>query len=181
MRANANPPRAFAVAAASLVAALAIAACGSDSDSDASGDSGSGGDSALVKQADERVAQARQPIEEFSGPSEPAGAPPAGKSVAMVNVIPGPFPNHLEEGVEEAATAVGWDVRGFSADGTPQGFQTTLSAALATNPDAIVLLAMPAALVQQQPGAPVFIAWSWILQILLAKVSDKDPPKTVKS
>jgi hypothetical protein len=30
-------------------------------------------------------------------------------------------------------------------------------------------------------GAPTFTAWSMILQILAALVSDSEPPKTVKS
>lgn len=147
--------KALAILIGCIAAALAFSACGgTDSTSGGSTESSEsnspGGSSAQVKQAEEKVAEARKPLSTFTGPTEPAGTPPAGKTVALVKVLPVPFPNHQAEGAEAAIEAAGWSSRVFTADGTPHGFETAMSSALASKPDAIFLLSMPAALMQPQ-------------------------------
>lgn len=159
MRFQVQPFRIVLFALACAVLGVAMTACGSsDSSSSSAGESstgstetGSAGDeSAIVREAEEKVAEAKQPLTEFPGPTEPAGKPPADKEIATVKVLPAPYPNHMQEGVESAAQVVGWEVRDFTADGTPQGYETALSSAIASKPDALFLLAMPAAFLQRQ-------------------------------
>lgn len=147
---------ALALIGCALVA-LGLAACGGDSESSSptgsggSTDSDAGGaNSALVEEAEQRIAEARQPLTEFPGPTEPAGKPPAGKNIAIVKVVASPYPDHQAEGAEAAAEANGWSFREFTADGTPTGIESTFRSAMATKPDAVVLCAMPVAFMQKQ-------------------------------
>lgn len=160
----------LALVGCALLVAMSLAACGSSSSSTESGgstesnepaeteesneggetESAGGANAALVEEAKQRVEEAMKPLTEFPGPTKPTGKPPTGKTIAVVKVVPAPFPVHQAEGVEAAAKAVGWTTRAFTADGTPKGIEETMSTALSTKPDAIVLAAMPAAFMQQQ-------------------------------
>lgn len=96
------------------------------------------------------VANARKPVTTFNGPKSPAGPPPKGKKVAIVDIVSAPYPNNLETGEHAATKAVGWTTRSYNAKGTPQGLQQAMASALAAKPDAIILNADPIAFMQPQ-------------------------------
>jgi ribose transport system substrate-binding protein len=115
-------------------------------------------------QAAKVLAAARKPITKFPGPTTSPGPIPKGKKLALVNVLPSPFPNNVAKGAKEAAKAVGWSVREFDAQGTPQSWSQAINSAINTKPDGIILDAMPAALLQtdikkaKKAGIPVIAA-----------------------
>src|SRR5262249_57633681 len=93
----------------------------------------------IVATAKAWVANARKPITKLDGPTTSPGPIPKGKKIAIVDIIPGPFPNNIHAGIVAASKTLGWTTRGFNAGGTPQGIARAMASALAYKPDAILL------------------------------------------
>lgn len=148
--------RVIRLAAAALAAALlaaGLSACGGSSTSSGSG-SGSAATSAAVEaQAKQVVDAARKPLTTFDGPTVPPGRPPAGKQLAVIYPVPAPLPQNASQSVVDAAKAVGWQAHLIDGKGTPKGYVDAMDQAISEKVDGIVLVAMPAELLQREIAA----------------------------
>lgn len=155
---------AFAILLAALTfALLGAAGCGSDDNSsDATASSGSS--SEANAEAVAVVEEAREPLDEFDGPTEPPKEVPEGKEIAVIKPLPAPLPDRASAGVVEAAEAVGWETREIDGQGTPEGYVNAMEQAISAGVDGIALVAMPVPLLAEQikkadsEGIPVVAA-----------------------
>lgn len=153
-----------------LALTLVVAACGSDSDSSTSGTEGTtsgstgGSDGNLVAEAEAVSTAATEElmyatVEEPTKPGDviaygkwrgPESAPAheGGKNVQII-VCTKTSPACVEaaEGASDAAKALGWKAEIIDGVGTPQGFAGAFNTAFSRNPDAIVTVAVPTAVV----------------------------------
>jgi ribose transport system substrate-binding protein len=138
---------------AALILALGIAACGDDEDESSGSDSqpaesttadGGGGEAAAA------VDEARQPLDEFTGPDESPGPVPKGKTVVSIFSVPAPLPQRAAQGVAAAAKAIGWKAQVVNGRGTPQGWAAAVDTAITSGADAIVLNAAQPSLIAPQ-------------------------------
>jgi ABC-type sugar transport system substrate-binding protein len=134
---------------------LALPACGS---SDGGGASTTAAPAAQTIAAESQpagdaaalVADVRQPLDAFDGPSASPGPVPPDKKIAVIYPLPAPLPLRATAGVEEAAKAVGWSVTKIDGRGTPEGYVNAVEKAISQKVDGIVLVAMPVPLLQAQ-------------------------------
>ncbi|WP_327418807.1 substrate-binding domain-containing protein [Streptomyces sp. NBC_01233] len=125
-------------AAALLTAATAlVTGCGSGPSTGA-GPSKAGCPAALAN-AEAAVRQAENTDAAWHGPT--SGPPAAaGKTIVYVaQTMTNPGVAGVAKGVEEAAKAIGWQVRVIDGEGTPAGIQAALSQAITLKPSGIVI------------------------------------------
>jgi ribose transport system substrate-binding protein len=103
-----------------------------------------------VAAAKRAVRLARAPLARFDGPRTSPGQVPKGKSLDVIFPVAAPLPIRASQSVKTAAQAVGWSARLVNAQGTPQGYVNSVEQAVSRHVDAIVLVAMPVPLLQQQ-------------------------------
>jgi ribose transport system substrate-binding protein len=156
-------------ALAGTVLMLSLAACGStesDSGADDSSDAGSGAaaSSDLPAEASQRLDQAMQPVAAFPGPTDPI-SPESGTKVTVIECSAiGESCVETANGAKAAGESLGWDVTVVDGKGNPTDWNAALSAALAGGTQAVILSAVPPALVQAgmdqaaKDGVPVIYA-----------------------
>jgi ribose transport system substrate-binding protein len=176
-------PRAGIRIALALAIAVTMSACGS-SDEDpgaAGGGAGGGGGEAVasevVSQAEAAIAEARQPLSEFTGPDEGPGPVPAGKRVVIVTCLnAAPLCLNAAQGTQDAAEAIGWEAQIVDGGGTPAKWDKAVRTAITSKADAIVMSG-------SQPGLiPQAIAQAQSKEIpvvAIATCEDQPPPGVV--
>lgn len=136
-------------AAALLTAAAAIVSGCARGPSTGSGPSQAGCPATLAK-AKAAVQQAENTDTAWHGPTS---GPPAvsGKTIVYVaQTMTNPGVAGVAKGVEEAAKAIGWQVRVIDGEGTPAGIQAALSQAITLKPAGIVIGGFDPQLTAQQ-------------------------------
>jgi ribose transport system substrate-binding protein len=137
-----NHKTALRAAALLAVAAAVTAGCerGSSTGADSSPTAPSkAGCPAVLAKAEAAVRQAEETDTSWQGP---ASGPPAvsGKTIVYVaQTMTNPGVAGVARGVEEAAKAIGWNVRVIDGEGTPAGIQGAFSRAIALEPAGIVI------------------------------------------
>jgi ribose transport system substrate-binding protein len=138
-----------------LVSALAVGACGDEEGSGGSsasappaqGAADSGG-SAVVAEAKRVIAEAQQPINKWTGPTE--GPPPA-KGKTIYNISCSPDTEGCQrpyKAAAEAAKALGWEVHNIQTKGTPDEFVKAMNQAMDGGADGILAIAFPIPVIQ---------------------------------
>ncbi|UZX05607.1 substrate-binding domain-containing protein [Arthrobacter sp. CDRTa11] len=122
--------------------ALGLTACTSGSSESASAGSAAAGDSGcadVVATAQKAVDAASKTDTPWDGPTTGPKAV-AGKTLVYVaQSMTNPGVAGVAKGLQEAATAIGWNVKVIDGLGTPAGIQSAFSQALTTKPDGIVI------------------------------------------
>jgi ribose transport system substrate-binding protein len=146
MRREHTPSQSRSSAIALTTALLVLlAACGStDSSSDSGADPAKG--ASLPAEAATRVEEALKPVSTFPGP-EQAIAPAPGKKVTVITCSPAEQCVRVATGAQAAGEILGWDVTVVDGKGQPTEWNAAMSSALAGGADAIMLSAVPPALV----------------------------------
>lgn len=136
-------------AAALLTAAAALVSGCARGPSTGSGPSQAGCPATLAK-AKAAVQQAENTDTTWHGPtSGPAAV--SGKTIVYVaQTMTNPGVAGVAKGVEEAAKAIGWQVRVIDGEGTPAGIQAALSQAITLKPAGIVIGGFDPQLTAQQ-------------------------------
>ena len=134
-----SPSLAAALAAATLV----LAACGSDDGGSTDTAGASGGDSAQAEAAAERIAPFLEPATSINVETPLEATPEAGKQVVWLE-------GNIEdivaigEGMKEATTALGWDMRTLTYDtADPQAINGAMLQAVQQKPDFISTSGQP--------------------------------------
>ena len=132
---------------------LTVSACGStESSSDPSGSPDPGSSDAaaseLPAEASQRLEAALQPVTAFPGPDEAISPKPGTKVTVITCSSTGETCVRTAEGAKAAGDTLGWDVTVVDGKGNPTDWNAAMSSALAGGADAIVLAAVPPALVQ---------------------------------
>ncbi|MFF3085476.1 substrate-binding domain-containing protein [Streptomyces nojiriensis] len=135
-------------AAAALVAAL-VAGCGGGGPSTGAAPPKAGCPTALAG-ARAAVAQAENTDTAWHGPTTGPAAVPDKSIVYVAQTMTNPGVSGVAKGVEEAAKAIGWQVRVIDGDGTPAGIQAALSQAITLRPSGIVIGGFDPQLTSQQ-------------------------------
>jgi ribose transport system substrate-binding protein len=78
----------------------------------------------------------------WHGPTS-APTPAKGKKIVIIPVVNGGEPLLATQGIQNAAKALGWTTKVIAGQGTPSSYQQAFQSALATKPDAIVLVSIP--------------------------------------
>jgi ribose transport system substrate-binding protein len=78
----------------------------------------------------------------WHGPKS-APTPAKGKKIVIIPVVNGGEPLLATQGIQNAAQALGWSTKVIAGEGTPSSYQKAFQSALATKPDAIVLVSIP--------------------------------------
>ncbi|MGW6984649.1 substrate-binding domain-containing protein [Streptomyces sp. NPDC054932] len=135
--------------AALLTAAAALAAgCGSGPSTGAAAPK-AGCPTALAS-AGAAVRQAENTDTTWRGPTTGPAAVPDKSIVYVAQTMTNPGVAGVAKGVEEAAKAIGWQVRVIDGDGTPAGIQAALSQAITLDPSGIVIGGFDPQLTSQQ-------------------------------
>ncbi|MGK3958672.1 substrate-binding domain-containing protein [Arthrobacter sp. R4] len=128
--------------AAGAIMTLGLTACTSGSSEStaaaatAAGDSGCADVVATAQKAVEKASKADTP---WDGPTTGPKAV-AGKTLVYVaQSMTNPGVAGVAKGLQEAASAIGWNVKVIDGLGTPAGIQSAFSQALTTKPDGIVI------------------------------------------
>ncbi|MFC9292960.1 substrate-binding domain-containing protein [Streptomyces sp. NPDC057011] len=136
-------------AAALLTAAAALATgCGSGP-STGTGPSSAGCPAALAG-AETAVRQAENTAASWTGPTSGPAAVPGKTVVYVAQTMTNPGVAGVAQSVEEAAEAIGWDVRVIDGEGTPAGIQAAFSQAVTLKPAGIVIGGFDPRLTSQQ-------------------------------
>ncbi|WSR12480.1 substrate-binding domain-containing protein [Streptomyces sp. NBC_01207] len=136
--------------AALLAAAAALAAgCGSGGPSTGAAPPKAGCPTALAS-AKAAVARAENTDTTWHGPTTGPAAVPDKSIVYVAQTMTNPGVAGVAKGVEEAAKAIGWQVRVIDGDGTPAGIQAALSQAITLRPSGIVIGGFDPQLTTQQ-------------------------------
>ncbi|MFG2287719.1 substrate-binding domain-containing protein [Streptomyces sp. NPDC048595] len=96
------------------------------------------------------VAQAEKTGRARNGPTGGPRAVSGKKVIYVAQTMNNPGVAGAAEGVEEAAKAIGWDVRVIDGQGTPAGIQAAFSQAIALKPSGIVIGGFDPHLTSQQ-------------------------------
>ncbi|MFI6764605.1 substrate-binding domain-containing protein [Streptomyces sp. NPDC050355] len=96
------------------------------------------------------VAQAEKTGRTGNGPTGGPEAVSGKKIIYVAQTMNNPGVAGAAEGVEEAAKAIGWDVRVIDGQGTPAGIQAAFSQAIALKPSGIVIGGFDPHLTSQQ-------------------------------
>jgi ribose transport system substrate-binding protein len=137
------------VTCVALAAALVVAGCG---DSEGGKSASSGANSQGVEQAKAFVEKASQPQTSIGIDKPLAKAPPKGKTIAHIR-CPIEGCEAIFTGLQEASSALGWQVEPFNMDNTPEGVNQAFAAALERKPDGIVISGIPAQVYKQNLDA----------------------------
>lgn len=128
--------------AAGAIMTLGLTACTSGSSESTAAAATAAGDSGCA----DVVATAQKAVEKASKASTPWDGPTTGpKAVAgktlvyVAQSMTNPGVAGVAKGLQEAASAIGWNVKVIDGLGTPAGIQSAFSQALTTKPDGIVI------------------------------------------
>uniref|UniRef100_A0AAU2JXD8 Substrate-binding domain-containing protein n=1 Tax=Streptomyces sp. NBC_00049 TaxID=2903617 RepID=A0AAU2JXD8_9ACTN len=136
-------------AAALLTAAVTLVSGCERGPSTGAGPSKAGCPAALAK-AQAAVRQAENADDSWHGPTSGPTAV-SGKSIVYVaQTMTNPGVAGVARGVEEAAKAIGWNLRVIDGEGTPAGIQAALSQAITLKPSGIVIGGFDPHLTSQQ-------------------------------
>ena len=128
--------------AAGAIMALGLTGCTSGSPESAAAGATAAGDSGcadVVASAQKAVDAASKPDTPWDGPTTGPKAA-AGKTLVYVaQSMTNPGVAGVANGLQEAAAAIGWNVKVIDGLGTPAGIQSAFSQALTTKPDGIVI------------------------------------------
>jgi ribose transport system substrate-binding protein len=133
-----------------IAAMLAVAGCGTDDDGDQAAGAGANA---------QGIQEATTFVDEWSATPKSIGikkplskAPDEGKTIAHIR-CPIEGCEAIYTGLEEASSALGWQVEPFNMDNTPEGVNQAFQAALERKPDGIVISGIPAQVYQQHLDA----------------------------
>ena len=128
--------------AAGAIMALGLTGCTSGSSESAAAGTTAAGDSGcadVVASAQKAVDAASKSDTPWDGPTTGPKAA-AGKTLVYVaQSMTNPGVAGVAKGLQEAAAAIGWNVKVIDGLGTPAGIQSAFSQALTTKPDGIVI------------------------------------------
>jgi ribose transport system substrate-binding protein len=130
---------AVAIAAA---AALALAGCSRGSEQAAASGpaaSGTGACPEVVAAADAAVTRALDVTAAWTGPTTGPTAVADKTIIFVAQTLTNPGVAGAAKGVEEAAAAIGWNVRVIDGQGDPAGIAAAMGQAVTLNPDGIVI------------------------------------------
>lgn len=139
------------------VLAVGVSACGDDDDEDSGGSAATpaqttGGTETGGGAASSVIAEATK-FPEAPGPTKPVGkAIPKGKTIDYIFCGQVACKNY-EEGLREAAAAIGWKVKTINVEPTPQSIQAGFQQAVRDKPDAVASAGFDVALYQKQAQA----------------------------
>ncbi|MGR4880162.1 substrate-binding domain-containing protein [Streptomyces sp. LARHCF249] len=136
------------VATALLTAAALVSGC-APGPSTGSGPSPAGCPDTLAR-AGAAVRQAENTDTSWRGPTSGPAAVPGRTVVYVAQTMTNPGVAGVAKGVEEAAKAIGWQVRVIDGEGTPAGIQAALSQAVTLKPAGIVIGGFDPRLTSQQ-------------------------------
>jgi ABC-type sugar transport system substrate-binding protein len=138
-----HPIRKPTLTAAALltIATTVLAGCerGSSTEAAAGGGSAKPGCPSTIARVTHDVQQAENVNAPWNGPTTGPKAVPGKALVYVAQTMTNPGVAGAATGVEQAAKAIGWNVRVIDGQGTPVGIQDALSQAIALKPDGIVL------------------------------------------
>ncbi len=144
------PNRKTTLTAATLLTAAAALVSGcAGGPSTGSGPSQAGCPATLAK-AEAAVRQAETTDTSWHGPTTGPAAVPGKTLVYVAQTMTNPGVAGVAKGVEEAAKAIGWQVRVIDGEGTPAGIQAALSQAVTLRPSGIVIGGFDPRLTSQQ-------------------------------
>jgi ribose transport system substrate-binding protein len=128
--------------AAGAIMALGLTGCTSGSSESAASGATAAGDSGCA----DVVATARKAVDAASTADTPWDGPTTGPKAAagktlvyVAQSMTNPGVAGVAKGLQEAAAAIGWNVKVIDGLGTPAGIQSAFSQALTTKPDGIVI------------------------------------------
>ncbi|WP_207307819.1 substrate-binding domain-containing protein [Arthrobacter sp. S39] len=128
--------------AAGAIMALGLTACTSGSSESASAGATAAGDSGCA----DVVATAQKAVDAASKSDTPWDGPTTGPTAAsgktlvyVAQSMTNPGVAGVAKGLQEAAAAIGWNVKVIDGLGTPAGIQSAFSQALTIKPDGIVI------------------------------------------
>jgi len=119
-----------------MAAVIAVAGCSSDSER-AAGETEACPE--VVAAADAAVAKALDVDAAWTGPTTGPAAAADREIIFVAQTLANPGVAGAAEGVEEAAGAIGWDVRIIDGHGDPAGIAAAMGQAVALDPDGIVI------------------------------------------
>ena len=128
--------------AAGAIMALGLTACTSGSSESASSGATAAGDSGcadVVATAQKAVDTASKSDAPWNGPTTGPKAVEGKTLVYVAQSMTNPGVAGVAKGLQEAAAAIGWNVKVIDGLGTPAGIQSAFSQALTTKPDGIVI------------------------------------------
>ncbi|WUE87332.1 substrate-binding domain-containing protein [Streptomyces virginiae] len=130
-------------------AATLLVGCGSGGPATGAAPPKAGCPTALAS-AGAAVARAEKADTAWHGPTTGPAAVPGKSIVYVAQTMTNPGVAGVAKGVEEAAKAIGWQVRVIDGDGTPAGIQAALSQAITLRPSGIVIGGFDPQLTSQQ-------------------------------
>lgn len=116
-----------------------IAGCGSGPATGTGASKTDAGCPAVLAKAETAVRRAENTDASWTGPTTGPAAVPGKSLVYVAQTMTNPGVAGVAKGVEEAAGAIGWDVRVIDGAGTPAGIQAALSQAITLEPSGIVI------------------------------------------
>lgn len=128
--------------AAGAIMALGLTACTSGSSESASAGATAAGDSGcsdVVATAQKAVDAASKSDTPWDGPTTGPTAASGKTLVYVAQSMTNPGVAGVAKGLQEAAAAIGWNVKVIDGLGTPAGIQSAFSQALTIKPDGIVI------------------------------------------
>lgn len=127
--------------AAGAIMALGLTACTSGSSESAAGSTATGasGCADVVAAAQKALATASKTDAPWDGPTTGPKAATGKTLVYVAQSMTNPGVAGVAKGLQEAAAAIGWNVKVIDGLGTPAGIQSAFSQALTTKPDGIVI------------------------------------------
>ncbi|MFJ4776088.1 substrate-binding domain-containing protein [Streptomyces sp. NPDC088762] len=137
------------VTAAALLAATALAAGCGRGPSTGTGPASAGCPTVVAKAA-AAVQQAERTEGSWTGPTSGPAAVSGRTVVYVAQTMTNPGVAGVAQGVEEAAKAIGWDLRVIDGEGTPAGIQAALGQAITLKPSGIVIGGFDPRLTSQQ-------------------------------
>ncbi|MEU9145481.1 substrate-binding domain-containing protein [Streptomyces sp. NPDC048349] len=144
------PNRTTPVAAAALLTAAAALLSGCAPGPSAGGGPSPAGCPAALAGARAAVQQAETTGTSWRGPTSGPPAVPRRTVVYVAQTMTNPGVAGVAKGVEEAAKAIGWQVRVIDGEGTPAGIQAALGQAVTLKPAGIVIGGFDPRLTSQQ-------------------------------
>lgn len=137
-------------AALLTAAATLLAGCGSGGPATGAAPPKAAGCPTVLASAGAAVARAEKADTAWHGPTTGPAAVPGKSIVYVAQTMTNPGVAGVAKGVEEAAKAIGWQVRVIDGDGTPAGIQAALSQAITLRPSGIVIGGFDPQLTSQQ-------------------------------
>ena len=144
LRSTLQRPAALAVSA--LIAGAALAACGGGSSSAAAGPGSSGDATAFSAQVKENLSAAAGPQTRRPPTDGPRAVP--GKKIAIISfTLAEEGAQRIVGGLKDAGQILGWQTTVYDGQAVPSTANDRIQQAISTKPDAIVIVALDAALI----------------------------------